>query len=84
MRYLDYMLICPFVRLFVWTFVYSFVYTALTRFESLVLRTLHLFLAAPQIVRLLSKAVCSLSTKPQVSTKLYYTITVCCTRTAHS
>ena len=28
--------------------------------------------------------VCSLSTKPQVSTMLHYTVTVCCNHTAHS
>ena len=44
---------------------------------SVVLRPLLGFLAAPQIVHLLSnKLVYSLSTKPQVSTKLHYTITI--------
>ena len=32
----------------------------------------------------IERQVCSLSTKPQVSTTLHYTITVCCNRTAHS
>ena len=58
---------------------------AVVRFANLVLRPLHWFLAAPQIVRLLSeRQVCSLSTEPQMSTTLHYTITVCCNRTAQS
>ena len=32
----------------------------------------------------IERQVCSLSTKPQVSTTLHYMITVCCNRTAHS
>ena len=32
----------------------------------------------------IKRQVCSLSTKLQVSTTLYYTITVCCNRTVHS
>ena len=32
----------------------------------------------------IERQVCSLSTKPQVSTTLHYTITVLCNRTAHS
>ena len=31
----------------------------------------------------IERQVCSQSTKPQVSTTLHYTITVCCNRTAH-
>ena len=32
----------------------------------------------------IERQVCSLNTKPQVSTTLHYTITVCCNRTAYS
>ena len=49
------------------------------RDASLVLRPLIGFLSASLIVRQLSKA--KSAAKPQVSTALHYTITVCCNRT---
>ena len=59
---------------------------SVSRFASLVLRLLLGFLAARASDRrfVIECQVCSLRTKPQVSTTLPYMITVCCNRTAHS
>ena len=42
------------------------------------------FSCASDRLFVIERQVCTLSTKPQVSTTLHYTITVCCNRTAHS
>ena len=61
---------------------------AVGRFASLVLRPLHwsslVFSCASDRSFIIERQVCSLRTKPQVSTTLHYTITVCCNRTTHS